>query len=240
MLKRAGEKPRWLSEPHCLLGRYSPQIHQVSFSWGDWIGWIPASWAENTEKSNPLINNWHCMLLQQKHVNSCFALTFTLAVVVRGTWPVALPYSRFSCVAWCPTRAAKAVARWRRSKVFCGGIFNSSAKVSELKRGSSIYGRAYWQKKTTTNVVIQSCHECMWKTCRKAQNLLTISPPCTPLPRRLGAYSARSTALSHSITRWFDHCTTSEGEGFFCQSQKQKVLIFYLIHTSLIHVLNTL
>lgn len=74
------------------------------------------------------------------------ALTLTLAVVVRGTWPVALPYSRFSCVAWAPTRAEKAVARWRRSKVFCGGIFNSRAKVSELKRGSRIYGRAYWKQ----------------------------------------------------------------------------------------------
>ena len=72
-------------------------------------------------------------------------LTFTLAVVVRGTWPVALPYSRFSCMAWCPTRAAKAVARWRRSKVFCGGIFKSRAKVSELKRGSRIYVNM-WKK----------------------------------------------------------------------------------------------
>ena len=28
----------------------------------------------------------------------------------------------------------------------------------------------------------------------------TKSAPCTPLPRRLGAYSERSTCLSHSIT----------------------------------------
>lgn len=147
-------------------------------------------------------------------------LTFTLAVVVRGMWPVALPYSRFSCMAWGPTSAEKAVARWRRSKVFWGGIFNSRAKVSELKRGSRIYGKASEQQKKATNLGLRANSAGItWKTCRRAQNwqlqLLTISPPWTPLPRRLGAYSARSTALSHSITRWLDHCTTSEGEGCF-------------------------
>lgn len=56
------------------------------------------------------------------------------------------------------------------------------------------------------------------QTCLNTDSLLsvlTISPPWTPLPRKLGAYSARSTALSHSITRWFDHWTTSDGEGCF-------------------------
>lgn len=74
------------------------------------------------------------------------ALTFTLAVVVRGTWPVALPYSRFSCTACAPTSAEKAVARWRRSSVFCGGIFSSRANVSEVKRGSRICGRAKFRR----------------------------------------------------------------------------------------------
>lgn len=47
-----------------------------------------------------------------------------------------------------------------------------------------------------------------------------MSPPWTPLPRRLGANSARSTDLSHSITRWLDHCTTSEGEGFLWRRKR--------------------
>lgn len=50
----------------------------------------------------------------------------------------------------------------------------------------------------------------------------TMSPPWTPLPRRLGANSARSTDLSHSITRWLDHCTTSEGEGFLWKRERKK------------------
>lgn len=41
-------------------------------------------------------------------------------------------------------------------------------------------------------------------------------PPCTPLPRRLGAYSAKSTERSHSITRWLLHWITSAGRVHFC------------------------
>lgn len=154
------------------------------------------------------INKSFDLMQQQPHLID-YALTFTLAVVVRGTWPVAFPYSRFSCAAWVPIRAEKAVARWRRSKVFCGGIFNSRAKVSELKRGSRIYERAFRQQMAWTNLDFLACNVKKNSKC----TVLTISPPWTPLPRRLGAYSARSTALSHSITRWLDHCTTSEGDG---------------------------
>lgn len=57
-----------------------------------------------------------------------------------------------------------------------------------------------------------------WK---KAPQKLTISPPCTPLPRRLGAYSARSTERSHSITRWLVHWVTSEGVTLFCKQEGQ-------------------
>ena len=41
------------------------------------------------------------------------------------------------------------------------------------------------------------------------KELLTISDPCTPLPRRLGAYSAKSTSRNHSVTRLFVHSSTS-------------------------------
>lgn len=41
---------------------------------------------------------------------------------------------------------------------------------------------------------------------------LTMMPPCTPLPRRLGAYSERSTVRSHSITRWLVQRLTSSQE----------------------------
>lgn len=44
---------------------------------------------------------------------------------------------------------------------------------------------------------------------------LTISPPWTPLPLRLGAYSARSTERSHSITRWLVHRQISAGPRLF-------------------------
>lgn len=50
---------------------------------------------------------------------------------------------------------------------------------------------------------------------------LTMRPPWTPLPRRLGAYSARSTDRNHSITLWLDHCTTSEGERLLCEREKE-------------------
>lgn len=50
---------------------------------------------------------------------------------------------------------------------------------------------------------------------------LTISPPCTPLPLRLGAYSARSTERNHSITRWLVHWVTSEGVTLFCKQEEQ-------------------
>lgn len=46
-------------------------------------------------------------------------------------------------------------------------------------------------------------------------------PPWTPLPRRLGAYSARSTDRNHSITLWLDHCTTSEGERLVCEGKRR-------------------
>ena len=46
---------------------------------------------------------------------------------------------------------------------------------------------------------------------------LTIRAPCTPLPRRLGAYSARSTRRSHSMTRPFVHSKTSAP---FCHDWK--------------------
>lgn len=55
---------------------------------------------------------------------------------------MAVPYSRFSCTACKPTSAEKAVARWRRSRVFCGGMLSSRASVSEVKRGSRICGRS--------------------------------------------------------------------------------------------------
>lgn len=147
--------------------------------------------------------------------------TFTLAVVVSGIWPVAFPYSLFSWVACVPTRVEKAVARCRRRRVFWGGIFNNSANVSALKRGSSIYVGASAQRP----LMMQRSDD---KIYRKYSLLLTMRPPWTPLPRRLGAYSARSTALSHSITRWLDHCTTSEGEGCFW---RKKPTIYYSIHS---------
>lgn len=50
---------------------------------------------------------------------------------------------------------------------------------------------------------------------------LTMRPPWTPLPRRLGAYSARSTDRSHSITLWLDHCTTSDGERSLCEREEE-------------------
>lgn len=60
---------------------------------------------------------------------------------------------------------------------------------------------------------------CQWvcsKTLEQTWRSLTMRAPCTPLPRRFGAYSARSTDLSHSITLWLDHWTTSEGEPLLC------------------------
>lgn len=49
---------------------------------------------------------------------------------------------------------------------------------------------------------------------------LTIKPPCTPLPLRLGAYSARSTDRSHSITLWLVHCEISAGVMLFCDTKR--------------------
>lgn len=49
-------------------------------------------------------------------------------------------------------------------------------------------------------------------------------PPCTPLPLRLGAYSAKSTDLSHSITLWLDHWTTSLGVNWFWAHNQQQHL----------------
>lgn len=152
-------KPHSLLVPHCQLGKCSLQIHRVSSFWDDWIGWSPASLAEKTQKVQYNINPFlYPLFFCNNYIWICSnsPLTFTLAVVVSGTWPVALPYSRFSCMAWGPTRAAKAVARWRRSKVFCGGIFKSSAKVSELKRGSKIYKRT---KKTDNKIFSVVCYE---------------------------------------------------------------------------------
>ena len=40
-------------------------------------------------------------------------------------------------------------------------------------------------------------------------HIFTISDPCTPLPRRLGAYSAKSTKRNHSVTRLLVHNSTS-------------------------------
>lgn len=59
-----------------------------------------------------------------------------------------------------------------------------------------------------------------WATDTQAASLhetfLTISPPWTPLPLRLGAYSARSTERSHSITLWLVHWEISAGVMLFC------------------------
>ena len=41
----------------------------------------------------------------------------------------------------------------------------------------------------------------------------TMRAPWTPEPRRLGAYSARSAARSHSMTRWLVQRATSWCEG---------------------------
>ena len=46
------------------------------------------------------------------------------------------------------------------------------------------------------------------------RTLHTRRAPCTPLPRKLGAYSERSMVLSHSMTRWLVHSMTSPG--WFC------------------------
>lgn len=56
----------------------------------------------------------------------------------------------------------------------------------------------------------------------RTSNHLTIKPPCTPLPLRLGAYSARSTERSHSITLWLVHWEISAGEILFCWKREQK------------------
>lgn len=52
---------------------------------------------------------------------------------------------------------------------------------------------------------------------------LTISPPWTPLPLRLGAYSARSTERSHSITLWLVHWEISAGVTLLCRHGAQEV-----------------
>lgn len=139
-LRRAEE--RHLSPPELQgrLDRCNPENHPVSSSWGGWTEWSPASLAGSTKDIKILFK-------KKKKKQSLYSLrggvlTFTLAVVVRGMWPVALAYSLFSCATWIPTRAEKAVARWRRNRVFWGGIFNSRARVSELKRGSRICGGA--------------------------------------------------------------------------------------------------
>lgn len=49
---------------------------------------------------------------------------------------------------------------------------------------------------------------------------LTISPPWTPLPLRFGAYSAKSTERSHSITRWLVHWEISAGVMLFWIQQR--------------------
>lgn len=51
-----------------------------------------------------------------------------------------------------------------------------------------------------------------------------MSPPWTPLPLRLGAYSAKSTERSHSITRWLVHCWTSDGVTVFCGNKPHQEL----------------
>lgn len=47
-----------------------------------------------------------------------------------------------------------------------------------------------------------------------SQYLLTMTAPWTPLPLKFGAYSDRSIVLSHSITLWLVHKTTSPGIPF--------------------------
>lgn len=144
--------------------------------------------------------------------------TFTLAVVVSGIWPVAFPYSLFSWVACVPTRVEKAVARCRRRRVFWGGIFNNSANVSALKRGSSIYVGASAQRP----LMMQRSDD---KIYRKYSLLLTMRPPWTPLPRRLGAYSARSIycskPLHHTMVGPLHHFW---GRGLFLKKKNHYIL----------------
>lgn len=135
-LRRALESRRSPPQRQCPWGRCNPENPPVSSSWGGWAEWSPASLAGSERHSKVTRDR------SQRPAASGGGFTFTLAVVVRGTWPEALAYSLFSCAAWPPTRAEKAVARWRRKSVFWGGIFNSRANVSELKRGSRIWGGA--------------------------------------------------------------------------------------------------
>lgn len=65
--------------------------------------------------------------------------TRTLAVVVRGVCAADSMISLFSCCASGPINTLKLVVRWRRRRVFWGGMFRSMASVSPLKRGSRIW-----------------------------------------------------------------------------------------------------
>lgn len=78
--------------------------------------------------------------------------TRTLAVVVRGVYAADSMISLFSCCASGPINTLKLVVRWRRRRVFWGGIFRSMANVSPLKRGSRI-----WEKGRMFHFYINIC-----------------------------------------------------------------------------------
>lgn len=98
---------------------------------------------------------WH------RHLSFLTAVpTRTLAVVVRGVYAADSMISLFSCCASGPINTLKLVVRWRRRRVFWGGIFRSMASVSPLKRGSRI-----WEKGRMfifyTNICKSKLLECL-------------------------------------------------------------------------------
>lgn len=213
--QRASERPRSLSAPRCLLGRYSPENHQVSSSSGDWTEWSPASlatekWECSTHESVTFLKKWSDTFYSQSVLSP---LLWPWWWEARGPWRCRTLAS--------PARPATQPAQrrpWRGGGGAASSVEGYLAAEPTSRRWSEVPGSAGEQ-----SLGVRSARQDLTasRTWDVTENL-TMSPPWTPLPRRLGAYSARSTALSHSITRWLDHCTTSEGEGWDCEVEIKK------------------
>lgn len=212
-LWRAEERRLSPPELQGRLDRCNPKNHPVSSSWGGWTEWSPASLAGSTKDIKILIKKKQKTKVSTVSEGGSWPLLWRWWWGVRDQWHWRTPSSPV------PPEFPPGQRRlWRGD-----GVTESSGEEyltagPESLSWSGAPGSVEEQRDDTWLQRV-SRHDQKKKisTCWE----LTMSPPWTPLPRRLGANSARSTDLSHSITRWLDHWTTSEGEGFLWKRTKK-------------------